>query len=164
MYCRYNDLESAMTAATAAGDDLAGVLVSPFRHDAGFDQELVDPVFARELRQLCDDAVQSSSSTTGDAAFVSVVAGGKSAWNPTYPHIRCKSDRGMAVTALCPGYFPMGMTESYLTDKPTQTEMLSRIPAGSPGELSGIAEVVVLLSPSAAMTGSVVSFDGGANI
>jgi glutamate-1-semialdehyde 2,1-aminomutase len=56
VYYRYNDLESAATAAAAAGDDLAGVLVSPFRHDAGFDQELVDPVFARGLRQLCDDA------------------------------------------------------------------------------------------------------------
>jgi len=36
------------------GDDLAGVLVSPFKHDAGYDQELVDPAFARGLRELCD--------------------------------------------------------------------------------------------------------------
>jgi glutamate-1-semialdehyde 2,1-aminomutase len=28
--------------------------VSPFRHDAGYDQELVDPAFARGLRELCD--------------------------------------------------------------------------------------------------------------
>ncbi len=50
----YNDLESARQAAADAGDDLAGILVSPFRHDAGFDQELVDPAFARGLRDLCD--------------------------------------------------------------------------------------------------------------
>lgn len=56
VYYRYNDLESATAAAAGAGDDLAAVLVSPFRHDAGFDQELVDPAFARGLRQLCDDA------------------------------------------------------------------------------------------------------------
>ncbi|HEY2552093.1 MAG TPA: aminotransferase class III-fold pyridoxal phosphate-dependent enzyme [Streptosporangiaceae bacterium] len=53
-YYTYNDLESARAAAALAGDDLAGVLVSPFRHDAGFDQELADPAFARGLRELCD--------------------------------------------------------------------------------------------------------------
>jgi glutamate-1-semialdehyde 2,1-aminomutase len=53
-YFRYNDLESARAAAAEAGDDLAGILVSPFRHDAGYDQELVDPAFARGLRELCD--------------------------------------------------------------------------------------------------------------
>ncbi|HEY1640646.1 MAG TPA: aminotransferase class III-fold pyridoxal phosphate-dependent enzyme [Streptosporangiaceae bacterium] len=52
----FNDLDSAREAAAQAGDDLAGVLVSPFRHDAGFDQELVDPAFARGLRELCDQA------------------------------------------------------------------------------------------------------------
>ncbi|HEU5419170.1 MAG TPA: aminotransferase class III-fold pyridoxal phosphate-dependent enzyme [Streptosporangiaceae bacterium] len=52
----YNDLASAREAAAQAGDDLAGVLASPFRHDAGFDQELVDPAFARGLRELCDAA------------------------------------------------------------------------------------------------------------
>ena len=46
----YNDLESVRAVLS---DDVAGVLVSPFRHDAGFDQELVDPAFARELRELC---------------------------------------------------------------------------------------------------------------
>jgi glutamate-1-semialdehyde 2,1-aminomutase len=53
-YYEYNDLESARAAAAEAGSDLAAVLVSPFRHDAGFDQELVDPAFARGLRELCD--------------------------------------------------------------------------------------------------------------
>jgi len=47
----YNDLESVREAFS---DDVAAVLVSPFRHDAGFDQELVDPAFARGLRELCD--------------------------------------------------------------------------------------------------------------
>jgi glutamate-1-semialdehyde 2,1-aminomutase len=53
-YYTYNDLASVRQAAAEAGDDLAGVLVSPFRHDAGYDQELVDPEFARGLRALCD--------------------------------------------------------------------------------------------------------------
>jgi glutamate-1-semialdehyde 2,1-aminomutase len=34
--------------------DIAGILVSPFRHDAGFDQELADPAFAAGLRERCD--------------------------------------------------------------------------------------------------------------
>jgi glutamate-1-semialdehyde 2,1-aminomutase len=50
----FNDLASAQAAAAQAGDDLAGIMVSPFKHDAGFDQELVDPAFARGLRALCD--------------------------------------------------------------------------------------------------------------
>ena len=53
-YFAYNDMPSARAAAAQAGDDLAGILVSPFRHDAGYDQELVDPAFARGLRELCD--------------------------------------------------------------------------------------------------------------
>jgi glutamate-1-semialdehyde 2,1-aminomutase len=54
LYFTYNDLASVEHAAAEAGDDLAGVMVSPFRHDAGHDQELVDPEFARGLRALCD--------------------------------------------------------------------------------------------------------------
>ena len=50
----FNDLASVQRAAAEAGDDLAGILVSPFKHDAGYDQELVDPAFARGLRALCD--------------------------------------------------------------------------------------------------------------
>jgi glutamate-1-semialdehyde 2,1-aminomutase len=50
----FNDLASAQSAVAEAGDDLAGIMVSPFRHDAGYDQELVDPAFARGLRELCD--------------------------------------------------------------------------------------------------------------
>jgi len=53
-YYEFNELDSVRSAAAEAGDDLAGVLASPFKHDAGYDQELVDPAFARGLRELCD--------------------------------------------------------------------------------------------------------------
>jgi glutamate-1-semialdehyde 2,1-aminomutase len=49
----FNDLDSVAAAAREAGADLAGIVVSPFKHDAGYDQELVDPAFARGLRELC---------------------------------------------------------------------------------------------------------------
>jgi glutamate-1-semialdehyde 2,1-aminomutase len=53
-YYVYNDIASIDRLLDAVGDDLAGIIVSPFRHDAGFDQELVDPAFARHLRAVCD--------------------------------------------------------------------------------------------------------------
>jgi glutamate-1-semialdehyde 2,1-aminomutase len=51
---RYNDLASVEAAVDRAGDDLAAIITSPFRHDARFDQEDVDPAFARGLRRICD--------------------------------------------------------------------------------------------------------------
>ena len=51
----FNDLDSVTAAVERAGDDLAAIVVSPFRHDARHDQEMVDPEFARGLRQICDD-------------------------------------------------------------------------------------------------------------
>lgn len=51
----YGDLASAREAASQAGDDLAGILVSPFRHDAFQDQTEPDAAFARGLRAICDE-------------------------------------------------------------------------------------------------------------
>jgi glutamate-1-semialdehyde 2,1-aminomutase len=49
----YNDLEGVERSVAVAGpENIAAIFVSPFRHDAGFDQELVDPDFARGLRAL----------------------------------------------------------------------------------------------------------------
>jgi glutamate-1-semialdehyde 2,1-aminomutase len=53
-YYTFNDLASVRSAVAESGDDLAAIVVSPFKHDAGYDQELVDPAFARGLRELCD--------------------------------------------------------------------------------------------------------------
>lgn len=54
VHYRYNDLDSVRAAAASRAGDLAGVIVSPLRHDAGFDQELPDPAFAHGLREFCD--------------------------------------------------------------------------------------------------------------
>lgn len=53
-YYEYNSIESVDAALAAVDGDIAGIIVSPFRHDAGFDQELVDLRFARHLRTQCD--------------------------------------------------------------------------------------------------------------
>jgi glutamate-1-semialdehyde 2,1-aminomutase len=50
----YNDIGALHEAAQAAGDDLAAVIVTGFRHDNVVDQELPDLDFARAVRALCD--------------------------------------------------------------------------------------------------------------
>ncbi|MEC9346384.1 MAG: aminotransferase class III-fold pyridoxal phosphate-dependent enzyme [Pseudomonadota bacterium] len=54
VHFNYNDTDSLAAAGAAAGDDMAALLVSPFRHDARKDQAMVDPDFARACRELCD--------------------------------------------------------------------------------------------------------------
>jgi glutamate-1-semialdehyde 2,1-aminomutase len=52
----YNDLDSVRGAVEeAGGENVAAIFVSPFRHDAGYDAEELDPKFARGVRALCDE-------------------------------------------------------------------------------------------------------------
>jgi glutamate-1-semialdehyde 2,1-aminomutase len=51
----YNDLDSVEAAVLDAGeDDIAAIVCTPHRHDVFIDQELVDPEFARGVREICD--------------------------------------------------------------------------------------------------------------
>lgn len=52
----YNDADSLRAAAAAAEGDLAGVIVTAFRHDVRRDQEMPTPDFARAAREVCDAA------------------------------------------------------------------------------------------------------------
>lgn len=52
VYYTYNDLDSLETVVDRAGDDLAGILVSSFRHDVRQDQELPSQAFADAARAL----------------------------------------------------------------------------------------------------------------
>ncbi len=52
----YNDVSSLEAAAAEAGEDLAGVLVSAFKHDYGVDQALPTSTFAAAARRVCDQA------------------------------------------------------------------------------------------------------------
>jgi glutamate-1-semialdehyde 2,1-aminomutase len=55
-YYTYNDLAEVERLAAEHKGDLAGIIVSPFRHDpAGSDLEMVDPAFAQGLRRICDE-------------------------------------------------------------------------------------------------------------
>jgi glutamate-1-semialdehyde 2,1-aminomutase len=50
----HGDVAGLLAAAKAAEGDLAGVLVSPFRHDAFVDQTMPDRAFAHAVREVCD--------------------------------------------------------------------------------------------------------------
>lgn len=52
---RYNDADSLHTAVEQAGDDLAGIFATPFRHDLGVPQELPTLDYATTARAVCDE-------------------------------------------------------------------------------------------------------------
>ena len=54
LHFTYNDVASLDAAVQEAGDDLAAIVVSAFRHDLGIRQELPTPEFARAARAHCD--------------------------------------------------------------------------------------------------------------
>jgi glutamate-1-semialdehyde 2,1-aminomutase len=54
VFYEYNDIESLKTAVAEVGDDLAGIVVSPFKHDVFVDQEWPTNEFASTVRALCD--------------------------------------------------------------------------------------------------------------
>jgi glutamate-1-semialdehyde 2,1-aminomutase len=54
-YYEFNDPASVERAIEEAGaGNVAAIIATPFKHNAGFDQEEVDPAFARRLRERCD--------------------------------------------------------------------------------------------------------------
>lgn len=50
----YNDIASLDEAVTTAGDDLAAILLTAYRHDVNRDQEMPDAAFLRRARASCD--------------------------------------------------------------------------------------------------------------
>lgn len=53
-YFEYNDVASLEAAVAEAGDDLAGIIVSPVRQELARDQEPATGEFARAIRATCD--------------------------------------------------------------------------------------------------------------
>jgi len=94
VFYTYNDLDSVHGVLS---EDVAAIMVSPFRHDAGFDQELVDPSFAKGLREICDQ--------TGAALILDDVRCGfrlnfGSSWDP----IGVQADLSAWSKAIANGY------------------------------------------------------------
>ena len=55
-YFEYNDSDSLTAAVQRAGDRLAGIVITPFKHIEGLDNQDVRPEFARLVRSSCDAA------------------------------------------------------------------------------------------------------------
>ena len=51
---RFNNVDDLQKVAKEARGDLAGIVVSSYKHDVPNRQELVNPIFAREVRRICD--------------------------------------------------------------------------------------------------------------
>lgn len=97
IYFKYNDVASLETAAAQAGGDLAGILVSAFRHDYGLDQELPEPAFARRARSLADE---------NEAALIldDVRAGFRLSLCGSWDHLGVQPDLGAWSKAMANGY------------------------------------------------------------
>ena len=52
--CTYNDIDSLERAVALAGDDLAAIFATPFKHDVLIDQAEPNAAYARRARELCD--------------------------------------------------------------------------------------------------------------
>ncbi|GIW39956.1 MAG: glutamate-1-semialdehyde 2,1-aminomutase [Candidatus Binatia bacterium] len=52
---RYNDTASLEAAFAESRGDVAALVLTPFRHDTGRDQELPEPGFLAAARRLCDE-------------------------------------------------------------------------------------------------------------
>jgi glutamate-1-semialdehyde 2,1-aminomutase len=97
LYFRFNDLDSVVAAVDQCDGDLAAIVVSPFKHDARFDQELVDPEWARALRRICDD--------TGAALILDDVrCGFRLALGGSWEPIGVKPDLSAWSKAIANGY------------------------------------------------------------
>lgn len=51
---RFNDVASLEAAVAEAGDDLAAIFASAYKHDFSAPQEMLQPEYARRCRELCD--------------------------------------------------------------------------------------------------------------
>lgn len=55
MHFEFNDTDSVRATVAEAGDDLAAIVVSGFRHDLGVPQEMPTQDFADAVRKACDE-------------------------------------------------------------------------------------------------------------
>ncbi|MET0451311.1 MAG: aminotransferase class III-fold pyridoxal phosphate-dependent enzyme [Mycobacterium sp.] len=125
-YFDYNDADDFDRAVQAAGGDLAAVMLTPFRHVEGEDQELVDVEFARHVRNRCDqldallivDDVRCGFRLAHGGSWESIgVRTDLSAWSKAiangYPLAAvtgCEAVRDAATTVFLTGSFWMNST------------------------------------------------------
>ncbi len=75
----YNDVQSLAAGAAAAGDDLAGIILTPHRHDVRRDQEPILLEFAQAARDICD---RNGAVLIHDEVRTGFRVGLRGAWEP----------------------------------------------------------------------------------
>ena len=93
----YNDVASLEAAVDQAGDDLAAIIVTAFRHDIARDQEMPTVEFARRARELC---------TAADAALIidDVRAGFRIDLGGSWEPLGVRADLSAFSKAIANGY------------------------------------------------------------
>ena len=67
--CVYNDIDSLERAVAEAGNDLAAIFATPFKHDVFIDQVEPDAAYARRARELTTRSMRRLRSRSWDKAL-----------------------------------------------------------------------------------------------
>lgn len=96
-FCTYNDVVSLDAAFEAAGEDLAAIIVAPYRHDAFTDQASIERDFAQRIRAACDKrgVVLILDEVRAGLRLARTSSGRLWGWNPISPVGANPSPMGM---------------------------------------------------------------------
>jgi len=134
----FNDVASLEEAVQAAGDDLAAVIVSAYRHDYGFDQELPTAEFAQAVRRLCDKTGAVMIMDEVRAGFRLHVAG---SWEP----FGIRPDLAAWSKAIANGYALAAVTGAeWLRDAAGRVTVTGSFWAGAVAMAASVATLKVI--------------------
>lgn len=137
-YYAFNDAESLRAAAKEAGDDLAGVLVSAYRHDLARDQELPTAAFAQAARAVCDEAGAALILDEVRTGFRLALAG-------SWEHLGVRPDLAAWSKAIANGYPLAAVTgRDWLRKAASQVFVTGSFWCGAVPMAAGVATLDVL--------------------
>lgn len=137
-YYEFNDAESLRAAAKGAGDDLAGVLVSAYRHDLARDQELPTAAFAQAARAVCDEAGAALILDEVRTGFRLALAG-------SWEHLGVRPDLAAWSKAIANGYPLAAVTgRDWLRKAASQVFVTGSFWCGAVPMAAGVATLDVL--------------------
>lgn len=137
-YYEFNDAESLRAAAKEAGGDLAGVLVSAYRHDLARDQELPTAAFAQAARAVCDEAGAALILDEVRTGFRLALAG-------SWEHLGVRPDLAAWSKAIANGYPLAAVTgRDWLRKAASQVFVTGSFWCGAVPMAAGVATLDVL--------------------
>ncbi|MCC2611179.1 aminotransferase class III-fold pyridoxal phosphate-dependent enzyme [Neorhizobium sp. Rsf11] len=138
IYYIFNDIESLENAVKEAGDDMAAIVVSAYRHDLGFDQELPTEDFAKAARRLADSKNAALILDEVRAGFRLYTAG---SWEP----LGVRPDLSAWSKAIANGYALSAVTGSdWLRKAASQVFVTGSFWAGAVAMAAALATLKVV--------------------